>query len=123
MWLDSDLFVSKVFGRRKNLTTLCCVCAVLVWLRLTPTSTQTCKGLASSRYPGSLTSYGIQKMVVFGTCVVCITEFWINLFAAAGPKACSRFGRNLVSWHGVRCFFYGRRPSKLPVCVFSVVAT
>lgn len=37
-------------------------------------------------------------MVVFVTCVVCITEFWINLFAAAGPKACSRFGRNFYAF-------------------------
>lgn len=55
-------------------------------------------------------------MVVFGTCVVCIADLWVNLFAAAGPKACSRFGRNLVSWHGVdvSCM-----EGDLPICVFS----
>lgn len=55
---------------------------------------------------------------------MCITDFWVNVFAAAEPKACSRFGRNLVSWHGVdvSCM-EGDPEGKLPICVFSVIAT
>lgn len=65
-------------------------------------------------------------MVVFGTVVlVCITGFWVNLFAAAGPKASSRVGRNLVSLHGADVsFIEGETLSERCIYVyFFLVAT